>query len=111
MATEFVELGRDKHPAIQCTVRQVGGQRWPVVMSLLLFVPTAGDTLILGFRGWKDDFEAATPVFLEAAQSMTFARPARGPSELGDRLLYPILIGSLVGLLLLGLRRRITRSG
>lgn len=109
VSTELVELGAAKHPAIQCTVRQVGGRPWPTVVSLLLFVPTAGDTLILGFRTWEEDFEAASAVFQKAAHSMTFARPARGPSKLGDQLLYPALIGALVGLLLLGLRRRPTR--
>lgn len=104
--TEIAELGADKHPVIECTVRQVGDGRWPVVRSLLLFVPTAGDTLILSFRAWEDDFEAASGVLRDAAESMTFARPARGPSDLGDRLLYPALVGALVGLLLLGLRRR-----
>ena len=30
VASEFVELGDDKHRAIQCTVRQIGEGRWPV---------------------------------------------------------------------------------
>lgn len=105
LSAELVELGKGEHQTIQCTVRdQAQGSR--TIKSLVLFVPTGGDTLVLSFRAWEDDYENALPEFHRVSASMTFSRPARGPTDLGDRLLYPALIGALVGLLLLGLRRR-----
>jgi len=105
LSAEPAKIGSSEHPAIQCTVRD-HSRDGTTSRSLVLFVPTGGDTLVLSFRAPDDDFERSLPLFQQIMATLTFARPARGPTELSDRLLYPALVGALVGLLLLGLRRR-----
>ena len=106
LEASVVELGAANHKVIQCTSRLVPGTGARPCLALELFIPTAGDTLILGFRAHEPDFATALPGFREVAATLSVARAARGPSKLGDRLLYPAIIGALVGLLLLVLRKK-----
>lgn len=106
LSARIAALGPAKHPVLECDSRlQLGeGTRWQ--RCLELFVPTGGDTLLLAFRAFEDDFAAALPELRAAADTLAFARPGRGPRRLGQRLLYPAMIGALVGVLLLVLRKK-----
>jgi hypothetical protein len=105
LSVATTEVGARGHPAIECVIRVVQHGPAKPFRSLVFFVPTGGKTLICSFRATESDFEAALPLFRTAAATMNLARRARGPSKLTDRLLMPILIGALVGLLLLVLHR------
>ncbi|MEM7200020.1 MAG: hypothetical protein AAF628_07130 [Planctomycetota bacterium] len=102
----IVELGPDRHPAIECVTALDLGPDAPPIAALELLVPTGGNTLILSFRCWSADLAAALPAFRATTATLQFARPARGESKLSDRLVYPAVVGALVGLLLLVLRKR-----
>ncbi len=106
VTADVTEVGPGKHKSIVCQTRWVQGSNRPPIQSLVLFVPTGGDTLILAFRTWESDFDAALPFFEQTAATFRFARPPRGSAKLTDRLLYPAIVGALVGALLLLLRRK-----
>lgn len=109
---EITSLGENEHPAIECTtVGKRSGLPQPV-KSMVLVVPTGGDTLTISFQAWQDDFDAALPTLRRAASTLTFAREPRGEVSVTDRLLYPLVIGALVGVLLLvlGTHRRTARA-
>jgi hypothetical protein len=101
----LVELGAARHPAIECTVcmAQAG---FPPIGALVLFVPTGGCTTILSFHAWQSELEDALPVYSTAIASLIFARPPRGSANGLDRLLMPLLVSVLVGVLLVALSQR-----
>lgn len=106
---ERVELGPDRHPALEVLAwRQHGAGTLPV-RSLEYYVPTGGRTVILAFCAVEERFPAAVARFRGIARTATFARPPRGSGRLGENLLYTAVIGALVGLAIAVLRKRAVR--
>lgn len=102
-------IGEDSHPALVAELASTDTNTRRDLRSLEFYVPTGGQLLILSFTSWEDSFGRAAPVFQQMVSSLTFARQARGPKEVGDQLLYAALIGAVVGVILIVLRKT-TRS-
>lgn len=102
----LTELGPANHPAIRATVVATSDKSTQPIKSLVWFVPSGGNTLVVSFRAWEGDFEAAAPIFQAASATMAFASEAQGSPSLGGKLIYPIFVGALVGVLLMVLRHR-----
>ncbi len=100
------EYGEAQHPVFECITRMVPAAGGEPLRSLEVFVPTNGDTLILGFRAFEDEFDALLPDYRALASTLRVSRPARGNPSVGQRLLYPAVIGALVGIALMVLRKR-----
>ncbi len=105
VASRITELGQDRHAAIELRLVIENSRAGRDLGALEFYLSTAKRVLILSLRAWDDTFSAAEPELRALADSLTFARPARAPEELSDRLLYAAVVGGLVGLLLLGLSR------
>jgi len=103
---EIVKIGGN-HPALRITtVLQPPTAGATATETIDLFVPSGGNTLNFSFRAFEPAFEAARPMFETMIAGLGIARPAKGEQSLGDHLFYPIVIGGLVGLLLLFLRKQ-----
>lgn len=106
ISLETTTVGTDALPAIEGLFRTTVQDAARTLDSLVLFVPTGGNTLILTFRTSSDDFAAALPEFRAIAASLTFAQRPHGTPDPGSRVFYPLLVGAFVVVLLLVLRRR-----
>jgi hypothetical protein len=73
----------------------------PPVASLDVHAPNGGRQLTLSFCCPPAEFDANEASFHAWLQTLTFARIAKGQASLGDRLLTPLLVGGLVGIVLL----------
>ena len=100
------KVGTDDHPVIEARVRYEHSDLEQATDAIVLFAPTAGRTVVITFRAWEGDFSDAEPVFRSISQSLRFAQKARGPVELSDRVLNPLLVGGLVMVILLVLRHK-----
>ena len=91
------------------TSRPLSGGR--AQRSLDVHAPTGGRQVNLAFTCAAEDYVRWEPEFGRWLQTLTFARAARPPQQLSDRLWTPILTGAVVGLLLLALYKWRHRGG
>lgn len=75
--------------------------------SLDVYAPVAGLQVTLSFTCWAEDFARWQPEFRRWLSTVTFARAARGAPKLADRLWTPLVVGAVVGIVLLLLRRHL----
>ena len=106
LASQWTQVGPDAHPAIECLSRRQTPDDARPIRLLELFAPSGGRTIVLAWRAFDDDFDAAEPVFREAADSLRFAREPRGQRDLSNDIIYIAVIGAIVGLLLAVMRGR-----
>ena len=105
LSAQIVELGPDRHPALEFEIETRQGNDGKDIRALEIYVPTGGNQLIFSFRSWDDDFARARVSYRQMADSMTFARRPPDRELLGNRLLQAAFVGVLVGLVLLMIRR------
>ena len=106
LSWEISEVGPDGHPAILCERLIRPDEPGPAIQSLDAYIPTGGRQILLSFRSSQEDFSQHLPEFRKMLASATFARAARGSETLGSKLVFPAVVGALVGLILLVLHRR-----
>lgn len=108
-AIELGAVGAEAHPAILARLRATDGSAsW---LRFDAYVPTAGDTLIFGLRqpasaSREDAAAEGAAVWARIVATIKISRAARGNAELGNRLLWAVLLGLGVGLILHTVRKR-----
>ncbi len=106
LSSTITHIGPDDHPAILCQRLIVPEGPGTPIQSLDAYIPTGGRQILLSFRSSQEDFSQHLPEFRKMLASATFARAARGSETLGSKLVFPAVVGALVGLILLVLHRR-----
>ncbi|MBK8974707.1 MAG: hypothetical protein IPM29_02165 [Planctomycetes bacterium] len=104
LAGRVATVGLEAHPCVELELLGLPDAVGRRDRALEIYASTAGHELILGFRCFADDWDAAADTLRRMAASLAFARPAAPPERLGDRLTRALTVGAIVGLALLGLR-------
>lgn len=99
------ELGPDRHPAITCVRTSTPARGGIPLQSLDVYVPSGGMQLSLSFTCFARDFAQHEASLRAMANSLGFARRAKGEAKPADRMWTPILVGAVVGLVLVFLYR------
>jgi len=109
-SSRFSKLGEQGQSVIETRAVRVFEDGARPMQELGFYVPTGGQTLILAFRSFEEDFEQVLPTFERAAATLRFSRPPRGPKRQTNDIVWAAIVGAFVGVLLLLLRRK-SRAG
>lgn len=100
------KVGAEGYEAITALRTSTPAGDGMATQSLDLHVPSGGRQLSFSFTCSREDFAGHEAAFRRMAATLTLAKRSRGPATWSDRLLTPVLVGSLVGVVLVVLYRR-----
>ena len=94
-------VGQANHPVLEVVTRIQPSDGTRPMQALEVYAPTGGNTVIFELRAYEGDFARALPQFRQVLGTLIFAREAKGPTNLSDRLQNAAIVGAIVGLVLL----------
>jgi hypothetical protein len=109
-SAERVQLGPDRHEALQLVVHLPAQDGRPPATELQFYAPTGGQFVMLRLRAHASDFEAARESFHAMLATLRFARRPRGARQPLHEYLYAIGLGVVVIAILLAVHRRVRRA-